>query len=78
MSHGLELNPDTEAATTDQILPLVKSELGLAFIPEPMAAEAINKNEIEVLSEKCAPSVPFTSKLAKNIFSKPYCVERMI
>ena len=46
LSHGLELNPDTEAATTDQILPLVKSELGLAFIPEPMAAEAINKNEI--------------------------------
>ena len=46
MSHGVELEPDTEAATTDQILPLVKSELGLAFIPEPMAAEAINKNEI--------------------------------
>ncbi|MBD9088400.1 MAG: LysR family transcriptional regulator, partial [Lachnospira sp.] len=46
MSHGLEFAPDTETATTDQILPLVKSELGLAFIPEPMAAEAINKNEI--------------------------------
>ena len=31
MSHGVELEPDTEAATTDQILPLVKCELGLAF-----------------------------------------------
>ena len=33
MSHGLEFAPDTETATTDQILPLVKSELGLAFMP---------------------------------------------
>ncbi|MFQ9396223.1 MAG: LysR substrate-binding domain-containing protein [Lachnospiraceae bacterium] len=28
---GLELRPDTEVATMDQILPLVKNELGLAF-----------------------------------------------
>ena len=28
LSHGLELIPDTEAATTDQILPMVKAELG--------------------------------------------------
>ena len=44
--HGLELSPDTEAATTDQILPLVKCELGLAFLPEAMAAEAIQRREI--------------------------------
>lgn len=46
LSHGLELAPDTEVATTDQILPLVKSELGLAFVPEPMAREAISRREI--------------------------------
>ena len=33
LSHGLNLSPDTEAATADQILPLVKCELGLAFAP---------------------------------------------
>ena len=33
LSHGLDLSPDTEAATADQILPLVKCELGLAFCP---------------------------------------------
>ncbi|MCB6590431.1 LysR family transcriptional regulator, partial [bacterium 210702-DFI.5.13] len=37
LSHGLDLSPDTEAATADQILPLVKCELGLAFLPQPMA-----------------------------------------
>ena len=46
LSHGLELIPDTEAATTDQILPLVKCELGLAFLPESMAEEALKKHEI--------------------------------
>ena len=33
LSYGLELSPDTEVATTDQILPLVRHELGLAFVP---------------------------------------------
>lgn len=46
LSHGLELRADTEAATTDQILPLVRSELGLAFIPEPMAREALARQEV--------------------------------
>lgn len=45
-SHGIELEPDTEVATTDQILPLVKCELGLAFLPESMAQESIDKKEI--------------------------------
>ncbi len=46
LSHGLELLPDTETATADQILPLVKCELGLAFIPQAMALEALEKKEI--------------------------------
>ena len=46
LSHGTELFPDTETATTDQILPLVKCDLGLAFIPHAMAKEALTKKEI--------------------------------
>lgn len=46
LDHGLELNPDTEAATTDQVLPLVMCELGLGFLPESMAQEAIRKHQI--------------------------------
>ena len=45
LSYGLELSPDTEVATTDQILPLVRHELGLAFVPKAMAREAIMKRE---------------------------------
>ena len=54
LSHGIEFAPDTEAATTDQILPLVRCELGLAFIPESMAGEALERGEViqAVLKEK--------------------------
>ena len=45
MSHGVELEPDTEAATT-------KCELGLAFLPETMAQESIDKKEIVKISLK--------------------------
>ena len=44
--------PDTEVATTDQILPLVKNELGLGFVPELMAQEALSKREIVKISLK--------------------------
>lgn len=32
-AQGLSFRPDIEAATSDQILPLVKSELGIGFLP---------------------------------------------
>lgn len=46
LAHGLALHPSTEAATTDQILPLIKYNLGLGFLPEPLAREAIAKGEV--------------------------------
>ena len=52
MSHGLEFAPDTETATTDQILPLVRCELGLAFLPEAMAQDSLKKKEIVKISLK--------------------------
>lgn len=32
--HGLSLRPDMEAATADQILPMVRNNLGIGFVPE--------------------------------------------
>ena len=46
LDHDALLRPDTEAATTDQMLTLVKSELGLAFVPEPMAKDPLERGEI--------------------------------
>lgn len=52
--HGLVLQPDIEAASTEQILPLVRNDLGLGFLPKNLASEPIEKGELfEVrMSEK--------------------------
>ena len=46
LEHDAVLKPATEAATTDQMLTLVKSELRLAFMPEPMAAPLLASGEL--------------------------------
>lgn len=46
LDHGAVLKPDTEAATTDQMLTLVKSELGIAFLPQSMVQDALARGEI--------------------------------
>lgn len=37
---GIPIRPDIEVATTDMMLPMVRNNMGLGFIPEPMAAAA--------------------------------------
>lgn len=49
---GLEWKPDFEAATTDQILPMVKYGLGLGFYPEELAKEALDAGEVCRISLK--------------------------
>lgn len=44
--NNLLLKPEFEAATTDQILPMVKNNLGLGFFPEELAKEALLSGEI--------------------------------
>lgn len=47
---GVTFRPDIEAATTDQILPMVKSNLGIGFVPEPFAQDEILQGSIFALS----------------------------
>ena len=39
-SQGLTFSPDIEAATSDQILPMVQANLGIGFVPEHTAVQA--------------------------------------
>ena len=50
LEHSADLKPDIEAATTDQMMTLVKSELGLAFVPEPMARGSLQRRSIVQLT----------------------------
>lgn len=47
--NGLPFRPDVEAATADQILPLVQNDLGIGFVPEEfLTEEAAGLRRIEL------------------------------
>jgi DNA-binding transcriptional LysR family regulator len=45
-SYDLILSPSIETATSDLILPMVKHNLGLGFLPETLAGNAIQSKEV--------------------------------
>ena len=51
-TYGLDYHPSVEAATTDQILPLVAHDIGLGFLPAEMAKEAIHTETVFPVSLK--------------------------
>ncbi len=44
--HGVAWEPDIEVATTDLILPMIRKNLGIGFLPYIFAKEAIRKGEV--------------------------------
>lgn len=46
LSCGLPYNPETEADTADQILPMAANDLGIGFVPVSFAATALNRRQI--------------------------------
>lgn len=44
--YNLDLRPDIELATTDLIVPTVANDLGIGFVPEYFASEALKRKEI--------------------------------
>ena len=62
ISNNLIYKPDIEVATSDQILPMVTHNLGIAFIPEKFALKSIQKNQVYKLN------------LADEIPSRDICI----
>lgn len=60
--HGLKFLPDIEAATADQILPMVKSDLGIGFVPESLAQDDILSGNV------------FQVRLKENISKRTVCL----
>ena len=46
LKHDLAFHVDMEAATMDQVLPMVQHNLGIGFYPEPMAATALESGSV--------------------------------
>ena len=51
--HGLTLLPEIETATTDQILPMIKHDLGIGFLSDVCVKEALQKEEVFELHLDC-------------------------
>ena len=45
-AQGMVLTPSVEAATTDQILPMVAHDIGLGFVPMDFAREALENGKV--------------------------------
>lgn len=46
LKYNLFLKPDTETATTGQLLPMIKNHLGIGFIPERFAMDSLKNGEV--------------------------------
>ena len=64
-SHGMDFAPDIEAATSDQILPMVRHGLGIGFVAENTARAAEKAGDIVVPTLDHLPPVR-TISLIKN------------
>ncbi len=84
LKHGCNFSPDIEAATADQIMPLVKHGLGIGFVPQQFLqseenvqaislSEPIPTREI-VLIKKKGHSLPLPAKELVDMIYQEYSV----
>ena len=46
LQHDFIWSPDIEVATTDQLLPMIRANLGIGFLPAPLAQDALEHHVI--------------------------------
>ena len=46
LKYDLVFKPDIEVASTNQLMPMIKNDLGIGFIPERFAREALENGEV--------------------------------
>lgn len=75
--HGLRFSPDMELATTDMILPAVRHNLGIGFIPEEFAKADLENGAVfeidveEVLPERSVILI-YDTEYPQSIASKEF------
>lgn len=51
--HKIDMEPDMQVATSDLILPLIENNLGIGFIPEKLAREALREKRLVQIRINC-------------------------
>lgn len=55
IAHGIDLEPDMEVATSDLLLPLIESNLGIGFVPEQLARPLLEEKKLVRIRLDCEP-----------------------
>lgn len=76
--NGLHFAPDIEVATADQILPLVKNNLGIGFVPEDFLQEEENVFRLNLKEEIPPRSVCLIKRTGQPLSIAARELERMI
>lgn len=70
--HGLDFTPDIEAATADQIIPLVRHNLGIGFVPEYFLTQKDTEGIYAVpLAEEIPPRQILLAKKRSHALALP-------
>lgn len=75
--HGLSFQPDIELATTDMILPAVRHNLGIGFIPAEFATEDLRQGTVfEIAVEEKLPQrsiqLVYDTEYPQSVASKTF------
>ncbi|MBE6896339.1 MAG: LysR family transcriptional regulator [Ruminococcaceae bacterium] len=80
LKNGLSFSPDIEAATADQILPLVEHNLGISFVPESFLVEHSKEKVFRIALNEDIPerSVCLVKKRGRTLSLPARELERML
>ncbi len=78
MHHGLQFTPEIEAYTSDQILPIVRNNLGIGFVPTEFLAEERNIFQLQLKDPIPVRFVCFLKRADQTLSIAAKELERMI
>lgn len=80
LQHGLDFSPSIEASTADQILPMVKNNLGIGFVPHDFLSESDTEGIIPIQLKETIPprSVCLVKKADQTLSIAAKELEKMI
>ena len=77
-AHGLPFQPDIEAFTADQILPMVEADLGIGFVPEEFLQEKSSACIIDLKEKIPERNVVLIKRKDQSLSMASKELERMI
>ena len=78
LSQGLTYQPDIEAATADQVLPMVEANLGVGFVPEEFARGAVGITVLDLVEPLPARGICMLKRSGQPLSVAAGALERLL